>query len=341
LFLKVSTAVTVKIGPFVDDGDGNTEENALTLTQADIRLSKNGGNIAQKHEATNATIDELGYYDCPIDVTDTDTLGRLQLMVHEAGALPVYHEFTVVTANVWDTLCGATHFLTDLSAASEGQIDAIETDTNELQTDLHDGGRLDLILDSIVTSAATAGAYAIVNSGLGFRGTVTNIPGANQFKIATLVGVGAGAFVDAVNPWFAYVFRDAGGASGAPQGEYRQVTGYNSATGQFTTLAFTAPGVELGDDVVITRNMLANVIDIKAVTDTLSLAAIADAVHDEAVEGAYTLREAVKLVLAACAGKLSGAGTGTLTFRDVNDGADRIVATVDANNNRTGVALTV
>ena len=115
LWLKQGVAVTVKIGPFIDDGDGKTAEIGLTLTQADIRISKNGANIIQKNEATNATTDELGYYDCPIDDTDTNTLGRLQLMVHEAGALPVYHEYMVVTANVWDTLCSTDLFQTDLT----------------------------------------------------------------------------------------------------------------------------------------------------------------------------------------------------------------------------------
>lgn len=104
IFLKQSTAYTAKIGPFIDDTDGKTAETGLTLSQADIRLSKNGGDIAQKNESTACSHDELGYYDCPLDATDTGTLGKLQLFVHESGALPVFHEFMVVTANVYDTL---------------------------------------------------------------------------------------------------------------------------------------------------------------------------------------------------------------------------------------------
>lgn len=115
LWLKQSTTPTVKIGPFLDETNGKDAENGLTLTQADIRLSMNGGNFTQKTEANNATIDELGYYDCPLDATDTGTLGRLQLAVHEAGALPVYHEYMVVTANVYDTLCSTDLFQTDLT----------------------------------------------------------------------------------------------------------------------------------------------------------------------------------------------------------------------------------
>jgi hypothetical protein len=115
LLLKQSTAVTVKIGPFVDDSDGKTAETGLTLTQADIRLSKNGGNMAQKNQADAATTDELGYYDCDLDTTDTNTLGRLQIMVHESGALPVYHEYMVVTANYYDSICGSDVLQSDLT----------------------------------------------------------------------------------------------------------------------------------------------------------------------------------------------------------------------------------
>ena len=110
--LKQSTVVTVLIGPFIDDTDGKTAETGLTLAQADVRLSKNAGNMAQKTEATSCTHDELGYYTCPLDATDTGTLGKLKLIVHQAGSLPVWHEFTVVPANVYDTLVLGSDVLT-------------------------------------------------------------------------------------------------------------------------------------------------------------------------------------------------------------------------------------
>jgi hypothetical protein len=77
-----------------------------------------------------------------------------------------------------------------------------------------------------------------------------------------LAGQGAGAFVDANTPWYAYVFRDAGGAAAAPQGEVQTVTGYTSATGTFTTDAFTA-AVATGDDVIIVSAALINSLAIK------------------------------------------------------------------------------
>ena len=107
LYLKQSTVATVKIGPFLDSTDGVTAEDGLTIEDSDVRLSKNGGNMAAKTEATNATHDELGYYDCPLDATDTNTLGRLQLMVSEAGALPVWHDYIVLDEDMYDLLVGS------------------------------------------------------------------------------------------------------------------------------------------------------------------------------------------------------------------------------------------
>ena len=72
---------------------------------------------------------------------------------------------------------------------------------------------------------------------------------------------------------------------------------------------------------------------------TLTAAAV-DAILDETVEGTYTLRQMLRLALAALAAKCSGGGTTTITFRDLNDSKNRIVATVDANGNRTAVTVT-
>jgi hypothetical protein len=59
------------------------------------------------------------------------------------------------------------------------------------------------------------------------------------------------------------------------------------------------------------------------------------------LEGTYTAADLVRLMSAALAGKISGAGTPTVTIRDVSDTEDRIVATVDANGNRTAVTTSV
>lgn len=98
MFLKQSTAATVKLGPFVDATDGVTAKTALTISQADIRLSKAGGDFAQTNNSAGATHDEAGYYDVPLNTTDTNTLGPLRVAVAESGALPVWRDFFVVPA---------------------------------------------------------------------------------------------------------------------------------------------------------------------------------------------------------------------------------------------------
>lgn len=67
----------------------------------------------------------------------------------------------------------------------------------------------------------------------------------------------------------------------------------------------------------------------------------ADALLDRTngVETGLTLRGALRLALAALAGKVSGAGTGTEVFRNaVADSKTRITSTVDGDGNRTAVS---
>src|SRR4030043_7410 len=112
-WLKQSTAVTPRLGPFAGSTDGDTDETGLTISQADVRLSKNGGAFAQKNEATSATHDEHGYYGVPLNTTDTGTLGLLRVAVHESGALAVWQDFMVVPANVWDSFFASDYLQID------------------------------------------------------------------------------------------------------------------------------------------------------------------------------------------------------------------------------------
>lgn len=56
--------------------------------------------------------------------------------------------------------------------------------------------------------------------------------------------------------------------------------------------------------------------------------------------GSYTFDQMVKLFAAVLLGKASGLGTTTATYRNLNDSADVIVATVDADGNRSAVTKT-
>lgn len=164
-WLKQSTSVDVPIGPFVDSVDGVTAETGLTITQPDIRLKKNAAAWAQKNAVQTLTHEENGNYEVTLDATDTNTLGLLRLHVAESGALPVWEEFLVVPANVWDSLFSTDRLQVDTrevtgTAQTAGDIMA---DTNDIQTRLPAAlvsGRMDASVGAMAASVVTAAAIA-------------------------------------------------------------------------------------------------------------------------------------------------------------------------------------
>ena len=73
--------------------------------------------------------------------------------------------------------------------------------------------------------------------------------------------------------------------------------------------------------------------------ETLSDEIAAKMASSEVIEGTYTLKDAIRIILAFAAGKVSGGGTSSIKFRSTGDDVDRIQATVDAYGNRTAVTL--
>lgn len=164
-WLKQSTAVTVKMGPFLDEGDGKTAETELVIAQADIRVTKNGGDAAQTSNAAGASHDESGWYDVPLDTTDTGTLGRLTAFIHKVGALPVWQDFMVMPANVWDSMFGTDYLRVKddegNTLANESKQDtihgiavAIQTNTDPLPDDPADNSE---VKDTIRAQTAQVG----------------------------------------------------------------------------------------------------------------------------------------------------------------------------------------
>lgn len=258
-WLKQSTAVTLKIGPFVDENDGKTAETGLTVSRADVRLSKNGGNMAQKNEATSCTHDEIGVYDCPVDTTDTNTLGRLDLFVHESGALPVYHSFMVVPANVWDSLFGADALQVHANEITAGLITAAAIATGAIDADALAADAVAELADGVWdealaghTTAGSAGkamsdaqdgdfvagsATAATNAARGYQGLVlaTAITGTLTTTAFTT------DLTEATNDH--YNGRTLTFTSGVLAGQMTTISDYNGTTKLVTVAAMTeAPG---------------------------------------------------------------------------------------------------
>jgi len=312
-FLKQSTAVTIKLGPFIDDTDGKTAETGLTISQADIRLSKNGGDIAQTNDATGATHDELGYYNVPLDATDTNTLGRLLVAVHESGALPVWKEFMIVTANVYDTLCST---------------DSLDVNVTSLADDVITAGKFDESTAYPLKSADT-GATALARTGADSDTLETLSDEIAAVKAETALIV-ADTGTDGV------VLKAAGLAEDAVNKIVDQV--WNEAIADHTTVT-TFGGKN--QKVVPSETINDYKADVSAITGASLSATGIDAIVDEVIVGTYTMRQLLTVFASALAGKLSGGGTTTLTFRGINDASNVIVATVDANGNRSDLTITV
>lgn len=166
--LRANTAVDVLIGPFVDDTDGKTAETGLTLSQADIKLSKLGQALAQKNDDTAAAADANGYYNCELDATDTNTEGTLTLIVHESGALPVRHDFMVLAEAAWDSKYVAKDdgFM-DVNIKTVGRADTQETEANNLEAACANYSATRGLTGTAVPAAAADAAGGLVISAAG------------------------------------------------------------------------------------------------------------------------------------------------------------------------------
>ena len=167
-FLKQSTAVTLVVGPMLDDTDAKTPETGLTIAQADVRLSKAGGAFAQKGDATSCTHMENGFYSCPLSTTDTGTLGILKLAINESGALPAWESYMVLTASAYDALMSTGLFNVNVTQISG---DSTAADNLEAATD----GTGYNIGNGSVVAASVTGAVGSVTGNVG--GNVTGSVG--------------------------------------------------------------------------------------------------------------------------------------------------------------------
>lgn len=165
LWLKQSTSATLTFGPFVSTADGYTVQNGLSLTAADIQLSKNGGALAQKNDSTNpASLTYIGLYSVLLNATDTDTLGRLRVAVNKTGAIVVWQDFLVVPANTYDTLIsGSANLNANVAAMANNVLTAAAINTGAITNAKFAAGAIDaaaLATDAIGAAELAADAVA-------------------------------------------------------------------------------------------------------------------------------------------------------------------------------------
>jgi hypothetical protein len=117
--------------------------------------------------------------------------------------------------------------------------------------------------------------------------------------------------------------------NGSLIGQSQVIKDYVSSTKTITLdSAITAPPSD-GDEFIILS------------THVHTMQEIASGVLSAGDIDGYSLEEALKICAAVLAGKVSGAGTQTITFRAADDSKDRVVATVAGQGNRTSVTIDV
>lgn len=115
--LRTNTATRITVGPFFDKTDGVTPETEITVTNEkltfvvddagvptlvlDTAPTASGGN----NDMVHITGDDAGYYDLELTASNVNYLGRAKLALTDAAThCPVFHEFMIVPAMVYDSM---------------------------------------------------------------------------------------------------------------------------------------------------------------------------------------------------------------------------------------------
>jgi hypothetical protein len=252
---------------------------------------------------------------------------------------------------VWDEAT-ADHTTASSFGALDANVDAILADTGTDGVVLKAAGLADDAVTAIQSGLATP-TNITAASGVALGATQGAITWGQQKIVANVAGEGA---LNIVNSSAAGYGLNADGEASGIRGyghDSAGISAYASASGS-GILAAAGKGVWAhgstqdvdGYDPNQTVATVTNLTNLPAApTDWLTAAALkADAVDkiiDEVVVGTYTMRQLLAVMAAALAGKATGGGTTTVTFSGVDGASDVIVATVDANGNRSAVTLTV
>ena len=190
-----------------------------------------------------------------------------------------------------------------------------------------------------------AGAVSSVNNSNGVA-TLTGSLAAGRALAGTFDGLAAFSGTGQLVVSGAGTFTGVGTFTGsivATRAAAGSFTGVGSFTGTTTAKGFATGSFAGVASFSATRYATGSISGSFAPAVTLEAAGFSSYLLDsEDIESGLTLRQALRLVAAATAGKISGGGTSTITIRNaVADGVDRVVATVDSSGNRTAITYSL
>lgn len=231
-----------------------------------------------------------------------------------------------------------------LAAADlDTQLDAIDSKTTNLPTDPADQSLIIAATDAIMTRlGAPAGASVSADVAAVKAETAAILTDTAEIGAA---GAGLTALASAANLAALDDYVDTEVAAIKAVTDKLDTMLENGSDGWIWTVAALqeAPGGGTGLDAAGVRAAIGLAsANLDAQLDALPTAAEnAAAVMGSTIEGTFDLTESARLWNAALAGKASGLASTTATFRDLADTKDRIVATVDADGNRTAITRDV
>lgn len=256
--------------------------------------------------------------------------------------LPTNAELSTALASSDDAVLAVLG--TPAGASLAADVAAVQSDTNDIQSRLPAAlvsGRIDASVGAMANNVMTAAAAAAdltteLQSGLATSAALSSL----DAKVDVVDGVVDAILVDTAEIGVA----GAGLTALATAANLATVAGYLDTE----IAAILADTNELQTDWTNGGRLDLLVDAIKAKTDALpaspaavsdipTAGAIADAVHDEVVEGTVTLRQSIRLHNSALGGKVTGLDTFNPVFRDLADSKDVIDATVDSYGNRSAV----
>lgn len=298
----------------------------IALSQAETNADK--GLFSGKSSTSNVVVvPAVIYTDPPLYTAFVTPTGAAVNATQFAGQ--------TITAAAGVTLPSSVASPTNITAGT------ITTVTN--LTNAPTAGDLTATMKTSVTTAATA-ATPTAAAVTGAVGSVTGNVGGN---VTGSVGSVAGA----VGSVTGNVGGNVTGSVGSVVGAVGSVTGNVSgsvgsiATGGIAAASFAAGAIDataIAANAIGASELAADAIGSSQLATT-AVNEIRDAIFANAFAAAYgsfTFAQLTELIAAALLAKCSGMGTGTGTFRNLNDSADAIVASIDASGNRTAVTLT-
>lgn len=157
-WLRTNTATRVTIGPFLDKTDGITPKVALTVTSEKLTFVVDTAGVPTlvldtaptasggANDMVHITGDDSGYYDLELAAADVNYLGRAKLSLNDVAThCPVFHEFLIVPAMIYDSIILGT--------------DRLDTNVTHVGDTAQTAGDLKATLTALFTTALTE-AYA-------------------------------------------------------------------------------------------------------------------------------------------------------------------------------------